>query len=71
MARTPEFKNDFVIDTKIYNKSLSLDELVASSKKEIKGFEPHFISFLLCKGQTSAFLALYKVKIFYIMNIQV
>ena len=33
MARMPEFKNDFVIDAKIYNKSLSLDELVARSKK--------------------------------------
>lgn len=33
MARMPEFKNDFVIDAKIYNKNLSLDELVARSKK--------------------------------------
>ena len=50
MARTPEFKNDFAIDAKIYNKSLSLDELVARSKKDIKGFEPHFISLPFMQG---------------------
>ena len=50
MARAPEFKGDFVIDAKIYNKSLSLDELVARSKKDIKGFEPHFISLPFMQG---------------------
>ena len=50
MARTPEFKNDFVIDAKIYNKSLSLDELVARSKNDLVGFEPHFISLPFMQG---------------------
>ena len=50
MARAPEFKNDFVIDAKIYNKSLSLDELVARSRKDIRGFEPHFISLPFMQG---------------------
>ena len=50
MARMPEFKNDFVIDAKIYNKSLSLDELVARSKNDLAGFEPHFISLPFMQG---------------------
>ncbi|WP_462109715.1 PepSY-associated TM helix domain-containing protein [Campylobacter concisus] len=50
MARMPEFKNDFVIDAKIYNKSLSLDELVTRSKNDLAGFEPHFISLPFMQG---------------------
>lgn len=47
----PDFDNsDFVINEKIYNKNLSIDDLIKRSKVDLIGFKPHYISFPFFSG---------------------
>ncbi|WP_280525198.1 PepSY-associated TM helix domain-containing protein [Campylobacter mucosalis] len=41
----PNFDNsNFIIDNKIYNKSISLDDLIKRANDDLKGFNTHYIS---------------------------